>query len=148
MKRLSIIFNIALLSLLIIMVGGGVTLMRCNHTGSMSVVQLSVGDGMSQQEAEAEDESATMQDCCTVPYHGTSARQLPCMDYTLLSLQPTILSNGFTFSHAPLCMELPPYLETALSPCFATVSRRQSTECSGRHGPPRRYLRLITVLQI
>lgn len=150
MRRLSIIFNVALLSLLIIMVGGGVTLMHCNHTGNLSIAQLPGAAAMPQGGAEAwpQGECATKTDCCSAGSHGTEMGELPCMDYKLLSCQPSIMSHGFSFSHVPACVELPEFLSAAVSPCRAAVERRRLTECCGRHGPPRRYLRLITVLQI
>lgn len=150
MKRLSIIFNVALLSLLIIIVGGGVTLMHCNHTGSLSVVQLPGAAVMSHEmddEAETEGNGEMDSDCHCCHFHNMIG-ELPCMNYKLLSCQPSIMSHGFSFSHVPVCVQLPDFLSSAVSPYCIPAARRKQTECSGRHGPPRHYLRLITVLQI
>lgn len=139
-----------MLSLLIIMVGGGVTLMHCNHTGNLSIMLLPGAAAMPQGEAQAwqKGECAAKPDCCRRDSHETQAGELPCMNYKLLSCQPSIFSHGFSFSHVPVCVQLPQFLSSAVSPYCVPAERRMLTECSGRHGPPRQYLRLITVLQI
>ena len=137
MKRLGIIFNVIVLSALIVLVSGGVTLVHCNHTGNLSVAQLAMTSGMMKPEYH----------CC---HSGRNAMlsEVPCMDYTLISSQPTNSVNGFNLDFHPLYTLLPDFFGGVVVNVPHVIVKLLLPECSGRHGPPRSYLRLITVLLI
>lgn len=152
MKRLGIIFNAIVLSALIILVSCGVTLVHCNHTGNMSVAQFAVAEGVMPGERvgnSGADNCCGMQPECHCCHAGHAAvGEAPCMDYTLISPQPTNSVNGFNLDFHPLFTILPDFFGGVVVRVPHVVVKSLLPECSGRHGPPRSYLRLITVLLI
>ena len=173
MKRLGIIFNVIVLSALIVLVSAGVTLVHCNHTGNLSVAQLAMTSGMmrdgqsvqdgqsgrdvgSGQSASGHDNAGGEGECCGMEpecgccHGGRNAMlsEVPCMDYTLISSQPTNSVNGFSLDFHPLYTILPDFFGCVVVNVPHVVVKSLLPECSGRHGPPRSYLRLITVLLI
>ena len=156
MKRFSIIFYSILLSLLVVLMSSGVTLVQCNHTGNMSVAQLSASFDY---DADEEDccgmEPECHDDCCgkdtenhCCHSHDENVDELPCMSYTLVKAQPTNFSNAFMPGVQPLCFTVPDFLGAPVVRLMHVVVKALFPECNGRHGPPRSYLRLITVLLI
>lgn len=153
MKRISIIFNSILLSLLIILVSSGVTLVQCNHTGNMSVAQLSVARTMTMMHSETiahgSGKCCGMEpECHCCHADRTAVGEQPCMDYTLISSQPTNSVNGFNLDFHPLYTLLPDFFGGVVVRVPQVIIKSLLPECNGRHGPPRNYLRLITVLLI
>lgn len=155
MKKIGIIFYSILLSLLIILMGGGVTLVQCNHTGNISVAQLSASFdddaydedccGMEADNGEACD-TEQKSHCCHS--YGDSVEKQPCMNYTLVKSQPTNFSNVFIPAVQPLCFTVPDFIGAPVVRLAHVVVKALLPECNGRHGPPRNYLRLITILLI
>ncbi len=155
MKRIGIIFYSILLSLLVIFVSSGVTLVQCNHTGNMSVAQLSTSF-----DYDADDDCCGMEPeyhdgCCDMDVenycshsHYENLDELPCMNYTLVKAQPTSFSNAFVPGFQPLCFIVPDFLGIPVVRFVRVVVKALLPECNGRHGPPRSYLRLITILLI
>ena len=145
MKRIGIIFYSILLSLLIVVMSGGVTLVQCNHTGSMSVAQLSPHMGYA---AEKDDCCGMKPECHCCHSHAETVGELPCMNYTLVKAQPTSFSQGFTLDFQPVCLVMPDFVGKQLLRVSQVIVKAMMPEGNGRHGPPRSYLRLITVLLI
>ncbi len=116
----------------------------------MSVAQLSAAR-MSMYDANAEEGES----CCGMEpechcCHKMKATidEKPCMDYTLITSQPTTFSQGFNVDLCTPC---------TLVPCFMTgvaiMTPQMVNICclpvlNGKHAPPRSYLRLITKLLI
>lgn len=145
MKRIGILFSGILLSLLVILMSGGVTLVQCNHTGSMSVAQLSPSF---EGDADNGDCCGMEPECRCCHSHGETVGELPCMNYTLVKAQPTSFSHGFTLDFHPACFVVPDFVGQQLLRVPQVIVKVLMPEGNGRHGPPRSYLRLITVLLI
>lgn len=145
MKRIGIIFYSILLSLLIVLMSGGVTLVQCNHTGNMSVAQLSPRLDYG---AEKDDCCGMEPECHCCHSHVATVGELPCMDYTLVKAQPTSFSHGFTLDLHPLCFTVPDFIGAPVVRASRVMVKTLLSGGNGRHGPPRSYLRLITVLLI
>lgn len=153
MKRLSVIFNVIVLSALVVMAGAGITLIRCSHTGELSVAQFAAaGNAIMTQSC---DNDNGVEECCGMDEDdhcchdcNSSVGELPCMDYKLIKPQPIDSSNGFSFDFYPLFTIVPEFLGNAVQEQPGVTAKFQRIPSGGRHGPPRSYLRLITVLQI
>lgn len=148
MKRFLLMLNIMVLSLFIVVMGGGVTLIYCNHTGNMTVAQLTVaGDVM--QESEKEENCCGMEpEChCHMALH-TAVSEQQCMDYTFVSGQPTNVSSSIIPNMQPLFTLLHDFIGSAILRVPVITMKNLLPAINGRHAPPRAYLRLITVLLI
>ena len=153
MKRISVILSVIVLSALVVMAGSGITLIRCSHTGELSVAQLAAaGNAVVQQSCSNDD---GMEECCGMDEEdhcchdcNASVGELPCMDYKLIKPQPIDSSNGFCFDFHPLFTVVPEFLGNDIKEHPTVTAEFRRIPSGGRHGPPRGYLRLITVLQI
>ncbi len=153
MKRLGVIINVIVLSALVILAGAGITLVRCSHTGTMSVAQFAVADNAVMMQSC--DNTDGVEECCGMDEAdhcchdcGDTIDELPCMDYKLIKPQPIDSSNGFAFDFQPLCTLVPDFLGVAVRELPGVAAEFLRMPSGGRHGPPRAYLRLITVLLI
>lgn len=124
--------------------------MHCNHTGDMSVAQLSVArmsaNGTNTEEAK---------DCCGMEpechcCHKMKAmiNEKPCMDYTLISSQPTTFSQYFNIDLCSPYTLVPDFMTSVAVLTLHRVNKGFIPVLNGNHAPPRSYLRLITKLLI
>ena len=138
MKRLSIIINIVIISLLLIVASGDVTLVSCMHTGNVSVAQLSV----SCKAMSSTTDNATKQ------RGGESLSKQPCMKYMLLKGNPTTYHNAPTIDLQPMVSTLPDFILAGVPRLQVSSVAEHFLYDSPRHAPPRSYLRLLTTLLI
>lgn len=174
MKRLGVIINIIVISLLLILMGGGVTLVHCQRTGALSVAQLSldannvvasVCSAAESAESMSDAASSDSDNCCAAEgeEHGCCANceaehapvklsktieSKSCMQYMLLKGQPTTFHAAQNIDFQPMVTVVPDFLLASV-PDFP-VSRNVGDFFynSPQHAPPRAYLRLLTTLLI
>lgn len=135
------------------MVGGGLTLVHCNHTGNVSVAQLAaaddmVRDGMAEGGGNAACCGMEPDCCCHQGMMKASVGEVPCMRYSFWVTQPTNSANGFHIDVNPLYCIVHDFIGSAIALPRKPIVRSALPEGNGRHGPPRSYLRLIRILQI
>ncbi len=150
MSRYSAIFNALFLSLLIVAIGGGVTLVHCNRMQQTTIAQLSmaaiegdIGDNMVQAPC-CRASAAEVIDNCIAAYITSRS----CMDYVQIRVSPQTYSPAPHFSFIAPLLALPAYM--LWKEC------REATLCCEQailadmpsHGPPRSYLRRLRLLQI
>lgn len=150
MSRYSAIFNALFLSLLIVAIGGGVTLVHCNRMQQTTVAQLSMaaidgdlGENIVQAPCCRANASEETDNC--IAAHITSRS---CMDYVQIRVSPQTYSPAPHFSFIAPSLALPAYM--------LWTECREATLCCEQailadmpsHGPPRSYLRRLRLLQI
>lgn len=126
MKRLMHIFISALLSIMIVMMGSGVIIVHCNHTGTTKVV--------------------TYNQACEKRCKTTSK----CMKTTVLKFSTMSQVQQHTLDYK-LPVVILPWLQNPLfelKEIITTMSDALRYEGSSRHGPPRKYLNLLCILLI
>lgn len=137
MSRIANIFYALFLSLLLIVIGGGVTFVHCQRMQQTTIADLS---------------QVPCCKCCKEKAQANKAKaalsQQPCMDYTRLHFSPQTFSNATHYSFLAPTFCLPPYLLTAEARPSKPLNSGSTSTNNSPHGPPRKYLRLITVLQI
>ena len=131
MKRFGHIILSVLLSVSILLIGSGISITRCSHTGTVKVMT-AIGDNR-MSDMDGMDCSMTSK----------------CMTVTHLELSPTITAQTTSIDFhvlQPVLAVLPSLALECLQPtaCKATVQPRQEVWKS----PPRAYLNLIQVLLI
>lgn len=145
MKRIVTFMATLLLSAVIVLLGGGLTLVHCSHSGSTTVAQW---QGAASTTPSAESVSDT--GCCHhAEQPSACAVSSRCMQLTVVSLPQIFSHPSPTFSFQPLVAELPPQLLATPLPELlqATDDATEYTSVTF-HGPPRQWLRMLTTLQI
>lgn len=127
MKRLMHILLSVTLSVMIIFMGNGLTIVHCKHSGSTKIM--------------------CMSDMCKKQCKPTSR----CMQYSVLKYSPMALAQSVSLDHT-LPIAIPAWL-TQPSFEFVNLSLFTSSDLLGdigihKHGPPRDYLKLICILLI
>lgn len=150
MSRYSAIFNALFLSLLIVAIGGGVTLVHCNRMQQTTVAQLSmaaidgdIGENMVQAPCCRANAAEENDNCIAAHIKSRS-----CMDYVQVRVSPQTYSPAPNFSFIVPSLALPAYM--------LSTQCREATLCCEQtiladmpsHGPPRSYLRRLRLLQI
>lgn len=128
MKRLSTIFTSLFLSLAILWIGSGVSLVHCSHSGQTQIMQMGMMDSGD---------------------NGCCQPTKPCMSVTVVKLSPSVsaVSTSFDFHQLPVIVG--DWLTTVdLRPLLSPTFLVPETVDSVWHGPPRVWLSLIRVLQI
>lgn len=174
MKRLGVIINIIVISLLLILMGGGVTLVHCQRTGTLSVAQLSldannivasVCSEAQSAESMSDDASSDSDNCCAAEgeEHGCCANceaerasvklsktieSKSCMQYMLLKGQPTTFHTAQNIDFQPMVTAVPDFLLASVPDFPVNRNVGDFLYDSPRHAPPRAYLRLLTTLLI
>lgn len=174
MKRLGVIINIIVISLLLILMGGGVTLVHCQRTGALSVAQLSldannvVASVCSEAESAGSMSDAASSDsdnCCAAEgeEHGCCANceaerasfklsktieSKSCMQYMLLKGQPTTFHAAQNIDFQPMAIVVPDFLLASVPDLPVNRNIGDFLCDSPQHAPPRAYLRLLTTLLI
>lgn len=134
MKRLPLFITAMLLSVLVVMMSGGMTVVHCAHSGEWHMMS---GEAM----ALAGQGDGDGGDCCP----GKS----PCMTVTSVGAQPSVMPTAVLHTFQCPVLALPPMMESLMCqvPQWG-VTMPQLLGSMPFHGPPRHWLRLITVLQI
>lgn len=131
MKRLSNIIVCVWLSMLVVWLGGGIGMLRCEHSGDVEFVQLKEMAQMTAQDGG----------CCK-----TSS---PCMHLKIAKLSPVTQVAGSLFCFSVPILALPVERQN-VAPITCTLTSRLAALGSEEvwHGPPRLWLSIIRVLQI
>ncbi len=150
MSRYSAIFNALFLSLLIVAIGGGVTLIHCERMQQTTIAQLSmaafggdIGEDMAQSPC-CRACSAEETDNGLAVYIASRS----CMNYVQIGVSPQTYSPAPHFSFIAPSLALPAYMlwtecHDATLCCEQTILADMPS-----HGPPRSYLRRLRILQI
>lgn len=162
MSRLTAIFNTVFLSLLIIMVGSGLTLVHCTHTDNVAVAQLStMGIGGERATMMTSGECCSKRnDCCCgccnskrmkameKAGHHCDMSSRSCMSLSSIGIQPLSSHEAPRLSFQQTAIVMHSAL-TAVMP-QPTYAYRLSPHAEGHpeKAPPRHYLRLLTILLI
>lgn len=142
MKRLCAILQSVMLSMLIIALGGGVSLVNCSHKGTVEIASvLSGSQGLTACEQD-------MADCCKADCHSKAMKQ-NCMSVKTLKIANSTVAQSLSFHF----QDIPNLIFYAVqrwkselpTATFATDDKYiESVETS----PPRDYLRILRVLRI
>lgn len=129
MEKTSRIITSLLLSLIIVCVGSGISILHCKHTGCVQIAQ-----AMSHDHSEHCDDTFSKHDC---------------MDVEVVKLSPTSIQKGSVFNFRPMPIMTAWIADLSLSLCrndfLSTETRAFVYEW---HSPPRQYLNLIQTLLI
>ncbi len=150
MSRYSTIFNALFLSLLIVVIGGGVTLVHCNRMQQTVVAQLSMA-AISDDAGEPSSKAPCCMSCHEAESNKSAATCLapqPCMDYEHIATSPQTYSPAPHYSFLPPMFALPAYMLQADNIVSEPVLQQELAADTPSHGPPRSYLRFIRVLRI
>ena len=131
MKRLSNIIVCVWLSMLVVWLGGGIGMLRCEHSGEVEVVQVK----------EITQMAAHGDGCCKTAS--------PCMHLKIARLSPATqaVAHFFCFDIPVLALPLEQLAVVRPLPS-ATINRAAIGSGEVWHGPPRLWLSVIRVLQI
>lgn len=145
MKRITGLLTTLLLSLTIVWMGAGITLLHCAHTGAVEVATAAEDDGCA-PDAHQEKPCHPMSHMAKA---GDCSRMPSCMSVEVLRLSPSTVSQSVRYIFGQTAVCLPPLVPVFadLLPADAGDSRTVVAE-SPWHSPPRHYLTLIRVLQI
>lgn len=144
MKRIATISLSVMLSVVIIALGAGIAFVRCCHTKTMELAQLTDA---------GHHGAATDDECCA--HHkgnrpgGTQISEPDCMETVIVKLAPTM-----TFDHSHVAFHTLYFPLSTLAdfaggrplPFVIKANARHTAEAP--HSPPRHYLRLIRILLI
>lgn len=131
MKRLLNIWLVSLLSLMVIYLSVGATVMHCLRSNEVKVVM-------------------AMGDCCQHhALHGEGQLHKHCMDYQLLKLSPTLSIQKAEFDASPVFAGILPAAWLSLPrPVVSSIRHAEIRNYVVPHAPPRAYLAWINSLII
>lgn len=131
MKRSSNILLVLLLSLMVVYLSVGTTVMHCLRYDTVKI-------------------GAPMADCCQKKDQHCCGFNKNCMEYKQVKLSPTMMfQEDAELDATPLFAGVMPCCWSKLShPLFNNVSSDSHKSMDVPHSPPRSYLAFIRVLQI
>ena len=127
-KRATDTILTALLSVMIIVMGNGLGLTRCSHTGKTELIGL-----------------RTVSNCHKA---GVNPMKGKCMSVRIIKLSPTTFSPAPTFDLQPACTTLPLAFAAPVTAFFAGDHQGVVTPESPPPSPPREYLTTLSTLII
>lgn len=142
MKRLLNIWLVSLLSLMVIYLSVGATVMHCLRSNEVKVV-MAMGDCCAKkcQKCCAEE--------CRQMMHGDQQIHKHCMDYQQLKLSPTLSIQKAEFDASPVFAGILPAAWLAVPrPVVSYVHDAKIRDYVVPHAPPRAYLAWINSLII
>lgn len=142
MKRITNIFMAFLMGLMVVVLGSGVSILQCLHTGSVAIVGL---DEVAMEVQCLSDDGQTGK--ASMP-EGEDA--MPnCMAVHTLKLSPSTFASHVSFDFHPIPTLLCPFFRVAAAMPQPTVQHiLQDRKPYAWHSPPRSYLSFIRVLQL
>ena len=157
MKRLLNIWLVSLLSLMVIYLSVGTTIMHCLHSNEVKVV-MAMGDCCAKkcQQCCADDCQQMAQDGQQMKLHdmnhalhGEGQLHKHCMDYQQMKLSPTLSIQKAEFDASPAFAGIFPASWLSLPrPIVCYFQKAKSWHISAPHAPPRAYLAFINILII
>lgn len=158
MKRLLNIWLVSLLSLMVVYLSVGATIMHCLRSNEVKVV-LAEGDCCAKkcngccaddcQQQMAEDGQQMKHGNQHHALHGEGQLQKHCMDYQLLKLSPTLSIQKAEFDASPVFAGILPAAWLALPrPVVSYIHHAELKDYVVPHAPPRAYLAWINSLII
>lgn len=142
MKRLLNIWLVSLLSLMVVYLSVGATVMHCLRSNEVKVV-MAMGDCCAKkcQKCCAEE--------CQQMMHGDQQIHKHCMDYQQLKLSPTLSIQKAEFDASPVFAGILPAAWLAVPrPVVSYVHDAKIRDYVVPHAPPRAYLAWINSLII
>lgn len=144
MRRLFNILLVSMLSLMVVYLSVGTTIMHCLRTNEVRVLMAQTSTCCEKQ----------YDHCCKKLCHQQktqSGKHLDncCMDYQHLKLSPTLSVQKVDFNSTPLFAGIVPSMWTLLPyPIVSTWVKTIYNKVAAPHAPPRAYLALIRILVI
>ena len=134
------IITSTLLSLLVVILGGGLTVLRCEHSGNVEIAQLHSGGGGCDTGYGNCGDTSKERHC----HAGTK----PCMQHSLLKLATAVQTS--TYTPVPCQPSATVWFPYALDvrPKPRPILRPGVYQGTPHHGPPRLWLAMIRVLII
>ena len=157
MKRLLNIWLVSLLSLMVIYLSVGVTVMHCLRSNEVKVV-MAMGDCCAKKcdGCCADDCQQMMQDGQQMKHHdmhhalhGEGVLHKHCMDYQQMKLSPTLSIQKAEFDASPIFAGIMPAAWlTVPRPVLSYIRHAELRDYVVPHAPPRAYLAWINSLII
>ena len=142
MKRLLNIWLVSLLSLMVIYLSVGATVMHCLRSNEVKVV-MAMGDCCTKKC------NGCCADDCQQMAHGEGVLHKHCMDYQQLKLSPTLSIQKAEFDASPVFAGIMPASWLSLPrPVISYVHDAKIRDYVVPHAPPRAYLAWINSLII